>query len=529
MIKKSSSKSLRQKKRKRVVIKKSEFESRKVPILRKAKIYLRLINFKNLNYQIQSYGFDYSLGKYMASIIILMTLIVSSAYIFHLQIQYILALVLIAFMMLPIIVLSQIRYLHNNFKFEQITTYLQEMITVFKMKPKILYALTEVSELFDSGIKTDIELTIDNIKGYNSVSSSYGESLAIIERKYPCSRIQSLHSLLISVENQNSTNYKNSINDLYEDIHCWINRTYDYQIQLKNMKFQFSIILILTIGVSAAMVNILPASMTSFVQSGSYQTVTTLMLIVFLGMFCFVQSKLNGQWLINDMSNDEAKILKSIMFVESFDKKKNFKDSLVRASIVSIVPIVGLLIGNQNIIMIGVLGTVFMYFQNELKYKSNFKILEKEIKKTFPIWLRDVSLSMHNYVVTRAIKQSYDTAPTVIKYYLEAFIDEVEKDPMTIRPYNHFLQKFYITDVTSAMKTLYSIKQQDAEGASKQISDLIIRNQSLMETSEKIKNENQMAGMSMIGGVPMLIGSFKLMFDMILMLGTFMSMMQISM
>ena len=64
------------------------------------------------------------------------------------------------------------------------------------------------------------------------------------------------------------------------------------------------------------------------------------------------------------------------------------------------------------------------------------------------------------------------------------------------------------------MKSLYSIKQQSPEDSSRQISDIIIRNQGLMETSERIKNENQIAG------------CIKLTIDMVLMLGSFMSSIQ---
>lgn len=506
---------------------------KKESLLKKFNKYIKLISFKNLNYRIQSYGYDYSLGKYVTSIFLLMCIIVVSGKMFHLNYQYMTWLALFAIMLFPIIVLSQIKFLYNNYRFEQMTTYLQEMITVFKLKPKILYSLQEVNSLFendDKGISKKINQAIAKIEsGTSSKDEIYHEALAILEEEYPCSRIKSLHSLMITVENQNSIQYQDSLNDLYEDIRCWISRTYDYQIQLKNTKFQFSIILLLTIGVASAMVNILPQNMLGFIDTAAYQFISMLMLGIFLAMFCFVQSKLNGQWLVNDVEKDDSRIQKSIDYIENFDKKKNFKDSCIKALIVSVIPIIGFLQANSNLMYLGAFATVFIYFWGDLQYKSHYSRVEKEIKKTFPIWLRDVTLNMHNLVVTNAIRQSYNSAPTVLKYYLSGFISEVEKDPITIRPYNNFLKKFYINDISSAMKSLYSIKQQTPENSSKQISDLIIRNQGLMETSEKIKNENQIAGMGMIGGVPMVIGSFKLMADMMLMLGSFMSSIQMPM
>ena len=498
--------------------------------IQRVKRYLKLISFKNLNYRIQSFGYDYSLAKYITSIVLLMSIIVISGKIFHLKYEYIIPLALFALILLPIIVLSQIKFLYNNFRFEQITTYLQEMITIFKMNPKILYALKEVQDLFETkqGINQKIDEAIYHIEYGKSEDNSlvYAEALSILEEAYPCSRIKSLHSLLLSVENQNSVDYEASLNDLYDDIRCWIARTYDYQIQLKNTKFQFSLILLLTIFVSSAMTNILPSSMTGFINSSTYQITSTLLLGIFLAMFSFVQSKLNGQWLVNDIEKDDNRILRSIQYIEKFDKKKNFNDSCLKAALASILPFIGVMQKNSNMIFIGLLITVFMYFWGELQYKSHFKIVEREIKKTFPIWLRDITINMHNLIVTNAIRQSYTNAPTVLKYYLTGFLDEIEKDPITIRPYNNFLKKFYITDISSAMKSLYSIKQQSPEDSSRQISDIIIRNQGLMETSERIKNENQIAGMSLIGGVPMIAGCIKLTIDMVLMLGSFMSSIQ---
>lgn len=498
--------------------------------LKRLNKYLKLLSFKNLNYTIQNYGYNYSFGRYMASIVILMAGIVASGYIFKLEFQTIVWLGFFAILLLPIIILSQIRFLHNNYRFEQMATYLQEMITVFKVNPKILYSLKEVQDLYTSpkGMKSTIQKSIDYIE-HNSEANDdfYKRALDIIEEDYPCTRVHSLHSLMLTVENQNSVNYHDAINDLYEDIQAWITRTYDYQIELKNIKNQFTIVILLTIGVASAMVNILPSNMTSFVTNPVYQVATALMLAIFLVMFCFVQSKLNGQWLVNDIDKDDKKILKSIEYVENFDEKKSKKHSIIKAIIVAFVPIFGLITNNNNLLVIGGLATVIVFFWDRIQYKGHFNNIEKELRKTFPVWLRDVSLNMHNLVVTRAIKQSYPNAPVVLKYYLKDFINELEEDPVTIRPYNNFLKKFYINDITSSMKSLYSIKQQNGENASKQISDLIIKNQNMMEKSERIRNENQLIGMNMMGTLPMIVGSLKLIVDMILLMMTFMQNVQI--
>ena len=68
------------------------------------------------------------------------------------------------------------------------------------------------------------------------------------------------------------------------------------------------------------------------------------------------------------------------------------------------------------------------------------------------------------------------------------------------------------------------LQQQNGENASKQISDLIVKNQSMMEKSERIRNENQLIGMNMMGTLPMIVGSLKLIIDMVLLIIDFMAM-----
>lgn len=530
--KENQSSSLKKKKYKEVTITKDEYaeiqKEKKESKFKRLKEYARLLNFRNLNTHIQKYGYNYSFGKYMVFIVILMALTVLSSHFFKMQLGYTTLLAMWSIFLLPIIIISQIRFLYNNKRFDEMTTYLQEAMPIFETNPKILYCLKEVADLYENGsqMKKTLQKAIDCIEKQTSGTQTqdiYAKGLSIIEKEYPCSRIASLHRLMLTVENQNSEDYHDSLSDLSEDVRAWITRTYAYQLDLKNLKNQFNIVVGLTIFVAALIVNILPDILTSFVSNPIYQVVTMLMLGSFILMFVIVQSKLNGQWLVNDIEKDDRKILRSIHLIENWDSEKKKKESMILAGICSVIPVIGFIMSNRNVIIIGVISVAVMYFWNDLQYKSAFASVKKEIEKNFPIWLRDVSLNMHNLVVTRALKQSLVTAPTVIQYYLNELIGEIEKDPVTIRPYNNFLKKFYIPDVNSAMKSLYSIKMNSSQEASKKISDLILRNQDMMEKSEQIRNKNNLTGVTLLGYLPMIIGCGKMIIDMLLMLFSFMT------
>lgn len=489
--------------------------------------YLKLISFKNLNSQIEAYGFNYSFSKYLSNIIILIAIVIASSFLFKLETKYIPFLILFGICILPIIILAQIQFMNNSFKFEQINTYLQEMIISFKTHPKILYSLYEVKEMFQTGISKEISDAIEYIQNSDitdSGSTTYEHGLRVIEEKYRCSRIKSLHNLMLTCEKENSINYDGAINDLYDDIQAWKSRVYEYQISLNNMRTQFNIVLLLTIGVSSVMINILPDNLTGFVSNGVYQISTCIMLCIFLAMFCFVQTKLTGQWLVNDIDGNDYNILKDVYYVETYDEAKARKKSFQNAAVASAIPLFGYFIFHNNMMtFLGILAVIFFLTREQLKYKSTKAKVEKEIRKQFPSWLRDISLNVYNLVVTRAIRQSVDTCPLVLKYYLEKLIEEIEGDPVTIRPYNNFLKDYYITNITSSMKSLYVIKTQNSNEGARLISDLIQRNQEMMANAEKIRNENQLAAFNMLGTVPMVVGALKMMVDMGLMMLNFMS------
>lgn len=488
--------------------------------------YLRLISFKKLNSRIEAYGFKYSFSKYISNIVILIMAVIASSFLFKLETQYVPFLILFGICIMPIIILAQIQFMANNYKFEQINTYLQEMIISFKTRPKILYSLYEVREMFDDGIADEIQAAIDYIQHADideDSTNTYEKGLKIIEDKYRCSRIRSLHNLMLTCEKENSMNYDAAINDLYDDIQAWKSRIYEYQINLNNTRTQFNIVLLLTIGVSSIMINILPETLTGFVSNGVYQLSTCLMLCIFLAMFCFVQTKLTGNWLISDIDGNDYNILKDLYYVETYDENKARKKSFERAALASAIPLFGhFIFQNRTITIIGIGIVLFCLVKDRLTYKTKRKTVENEIRKQFPSWLRDISLNVYNWVVTRAIRQSMDTCPLVLKYHIEKLIEETEEDPVTIRPYNHFLEEYYITDIASSMKSLYVIKSQNSTEGARLISDLIQRNQEMMANSEKIRNENQLAIFNMLGTVPMVVGALKMMVDMALMILEFM-------
>ena len=90
-----------------------------------------------------------------------------------------------------------------------------------------------------------------------------------------------------------------------------------------------------------------------------------------------------------------------------------------------------------------------------------------------------------------------------------------------IEPYHRFLKEYRKPDVQSAMKMLFALSSGNAGDVTKQVEELIDRNNAMMDNSEKLEQEDKIAGMKVYILLPSLLASLKLMVDMALLLVVF--------
>ena len=495
-------------------------------LINKIKVLFRRINFKALQKEVQGYGFNYSLNKYIATVVILLTGMVGVSFFFKLELPYISILAIVAIFTLPIIVVAQIKTMYHLRKFEEMNNYMTHILISFKIHPKILSALKDTRDISDGALQLKIDEVIEYITGDISSTDTYENALKIIEKEYPNSRVHALHRMMLTVENENSKDYQHSSDDLFSDIESWTERTYVYQQELKMTKSKVVMSIMLALLICLMLVIGLPSNLQTFTDSPIYQTMTTLLIALSLGIYCFTQSKLNGQWLLYDMNpKKQDYILKNIDFIRDYDTEKANKSKWIKCFLFLPIVLVGVMMKNTSYMALGGIGMVVGYFQNAMTYNTKKKSIENALQMEFPLWLRDIALNLHNFVVTRAIKNSYETAPAVMKPYLEDFIHQIELDPNSIIPYQEFLSEFNIPDLTNAMRSLYSIKLLGDNDSQRQITSLITRNQKMLANAEKMRNENSLAGIGFISLAPILLASINLIINMILMVGGFFSQM----
>ena len=492
--------------------------------------------------KIQGYGYNYSVSKYVLTAIAVLSAMVIISYFYELKLAAIIALAVLALLMLPSIILSQYRYLYNNGRFEQLVDYMEQMIISFKQNPKILYALESCTDIVEGEIKTCVEEAINIITTDTTTENVYEKALGVIEKQFPNSRLRTLHRFLINVENVNSVAYQESIDTLYFDIRSWVTRVYSFQKQIANMKSKLSIIMGLSLLVAAAFVQIIvvvenslknstdPAEMDEmfgnpdmFTINVTGHPISQITSILFIGLFILMYmimcSRIHGNWLVNDLSKEDPdRLYKEMDYIVNFDGKKSLKTGAVLGVIIGgAFAVLGFIIW-KPLALLGLAMFFILMFKGHLSYKSKKKHIEKELIKEFPVWMRDVAINLNNMVVVKAIEDSKDTASPVIKPFITHFLEEIEKDPVSIRPYKEFLGIYSISEINTAIKILYSVKMLNKDDAQRQINDLISRNQILLEESEQMKNDDALSGVSAIALIPMLLMIFKLLADMMLLM-----------
>lgn len=484
-----------------------------------------LKRFKILGTTIHGYGYEYSPRKMMGMSLLIMFLCIVMGYYYKLNKLSVLFLFVFMILLYPSIVRAQFRLIRNNMMFEQLSGYMDYMILSFKRNPKILNAMEETLPLVSGKMKKCLEKAIDTIKTDTS-EDVYLKAFEQIESEFQTSRLKTLHRFMLNVEQENSKSYRSNIDTLYYDIHNWVTRMYGFQSRMKESKLSITISILISLLIVAYFCQTvcrLSASIKGLdvVSTNTYQAATIMYLVVVSGLYVIVNSKLNGVWLVEDLkTKDDTRILSVIEKVEGYDVDAGKRKSRRRA--IFLVPVIGcgIILNNGIVVIVGIIIFGMIATNSSRMQSSRTSQVKKTLLKEFPTWLREVSVNLYTMVGVNAVAASYENAPAVLKPFIKRFMLNVEQDPVSIAPYDSFLGMFYIPELATSIKTLYSLQSQSTDESQKQINDLTERNQHLIAQSEELRLKDTISSIKFLAAVPMLAMTGKLMCDMVLVLIT---------
>lgn len=370
-------------------------------------------------------------------------------------------------------------------KFHDAILYMEQIIYSFKKQPKIRMALSDAQKVSSNRMKEIIEEVIVNIDS-KITENIYEESLDIIKNEYDCKRLSSLHEFIIKIE-KHGGDYENYIDILLEDIKEWGDRVSLFIKSVDRVKRNVLISILSTLVTCGFMVYLIPNEY-RYTSHMLYQICTTIMIIMMLVSYLFVYKKMNIDWILDRQTLSDNMIVKYYVLVEKAYKNYNSLSVLERMS-----------------------------------YRKAKHKLEKEIKKVFPDWIRDVAINLQNDTVQSSIETSYEKLPFILKKPIRKLLVDFEKFPVGIEPYDNFLKEFDLDEIKSSVKMFYSINELGKWQSDKQINSIIDRNNKIIRQADEMKNKDRIGASSMFSAIPMILGVVKIMIDMILMIVVFTS------
>lgn len=506
------------------------------PIYKKSKkdIIRRIIekyDFRMLKREIESYGYRYSFKNFILSSFLYLGITLAVSLYMRLRIEYIIILGITILLVVPFIIRSQFHQMYEIKRFEMVTDYLENVIPIFKRTPIITNTWKEILDLLEGEMKEIVEKALNKIMTNTDDPEVIKNAFYIIESEFPNSRIHSVHQMMYTIETQNTKNYTMSIDNVWLDVQSWITRISIYQKNLKERKNKLILLTLLTMGSNCLFVSMYSSNdvFMHFTDHIIYQISSTFFMITLILTTCLFQMKLTGNWLLDDQNVKMAKnALKSFQYIQNKKTEIRIQDKVLSA--IFIVLSVFIYVNTANVLLsiICILISYMIYTTMDRLYKKNLNHVKKYLSIEFPSWLRDISLNLQNLTVTNAIEASRNTSSTILNYYIDKLLAEIFFDPVSIKPYNNFLEEFHIDGIKSSMKTLYSLQTLNRDEMNKQTNYLIVRNQELLAKAENLKNDDSISGLKLLGFVPIVIFIVQMLISMGLLFSVMIDLLNIS-
>lgn len=479
----------------------------------------KLFNPKNLQTEVNKYGYSFSINTFYLSILVALAATIGVGLLFKLQIVYILLIFIVCLLCLPSLVFTIYKNMYESKRFHDVSNYMEQLLYSFRKKKKILTSLEDVLVAFeeDKGPMAGlIEKAIEHIRTSESDGDIYREALDIIEKEYDNTRLRNVHNFLIAVENHGGK-VEAPVDLLLDDHAMWDERVHAFQKERDTVRRNIIVSICFSLALCFFILYILGTNeleKLAISQNIVVQCSSTFVILASVLLATKVVNKLSQSWIKRENKSSDYQILSDYFAVVKRDKKKELKSQLIWTGATLPILILGLILGNTLVTILGALISGFCFLSPIVSQSLCRKSTLKEIEKAFPQWLMELALILQGNNVQVGIAKTMDSAPVVLRPELHKLVEGFERDTTSITPYNNFFADFDLPEIKSAMRMLYSITTTGTGDVDEQITDLIKKQNVLMDKAEKISNEETLVGLSTLTMVPMLFCIFKSLVDM---------------
>lgn len=422
--------------------------------------------------ELKRYGYVFSVKRGILMYGMVVAFAIVCGKFFRLDHMYLFLLCLWCAILFPFFLRNLYRNRYGQRQFVEINSYMEQFLYSFQKSGKILVTLKDVEKLFANGMMhTRIQEAIAYIEDTYDEDHVEKKALAMIEREYPIHHVAMIHRFALQVEEKGGE-YGEAIRLMLDARRMWADRSYELLKEKKRKRTQILISVLVSLLLCSVFVYVAERVSLSITGFTIVKVVTLLTLLLDLWIFYVADRKLSMESM--DETYDEKELLRQYEKVKHSEKKKHAE--------------LGTRIAKKNV--------------------------SRALQKMFPQWLLEVSLLLQSENVQVAIMESYDEAPVLMKPALRELIQKLQLRPTDMEPYLEFLQEYALPEVQSSMKMLYALSEGTGGNANNQISDIIRRNQLLLDQAQKMKNEDALGGLYALFLAPQLTGGAKMLVDM---------------
>lgn len=422
--------------------------------------------------ELKRYGYVFSVKRSILMYGMVVAFAMLCGNFFRLDRMYLFILCLWCACLFPFFLRNLYRNRYGQRQFVEINSYMEQFLYSFQKSGKILVTLKDVEKLFANGMMhTRIQEAIAYIEDTYDEDHVEKKALAMIEREYSIHHVAMIHRFALQVEEKGGE-YGEAIRLMLDARRMWADRSYELLKEKKRKRTQILISVLVSLLLCSVFVYVAERVSLSITGFAVVKVVTLLTLLLDLWIFYVADRKLSVESM--DETYDEKELLRQYEKVKRSEEKKHAE--------------LGTRIAKKNV--------------------------SRALQKMFPQWLLEVSLLLQSENVQVAIMESYDEAPVLMKPALRELIQKLQQRPTDMEPYLEFLQEYALPEVQSSMKMLYALSEGTGGNANHQISDIIRRNQLLLDQAQKMKNEDALGGLYALFLAPQLTGGAKMLVDM---------------
>jgi hypothetical protein len=406
-------------------------------------------------------------------------------------------------------------------RFFEASVYMETLLYAFQKEGKIDAALQDAMDSLPQGrLQQTVEAALLYMHMTFDESEVVTDAFEIIEAKYRCNRIRTIHEFMLNVENYGGE-IRQSASLLLEDKNRWESRIRRSMEERKKM-FRDVVLSVAVSLLVCGMVLYLPV-MNVDISSNLLTQILTAVVVVLDDVILFLGQRYQTvDWLTIDVADtsDEEKRMEEY---KSYDPQKECRLSIIMALISAVFVAFCFATARSWWAAGGLFLVLVGANQHRIGQYLRGKNLKKSIKRAFPNWLLELALLLQSENVPVALEKSKEHVPPVLKSELENLVERLAESPEEAEPYHEFLGGFRLPEISAAMSMLYSLAAGTGDSTTRQMGDLIGKNFEMLDVAEEERMKDKNSGLYLLFLAPVLTASFKLVVDMAVFMLTFLS------